>query len=75
MQRFICPVASRQASCTDFEHPENAYVDPVIINYRAPKRYFHGTHRLRAPADTLFEISSLFKTAGITRLANITGLR
>lgn len=38
------------------------------------KRYFNGTHRARAPRETLRLIRPLCATAGITRLADITGL-
>jgi ribosomal protein S12 methylthiotransferase accessory factor len=38
------------------------------------KRFTRGTHRLRAPAEMLADVRALLPLAGITRLANITGL-
>src|ERR1700730_14770572 len=40
----------------------------------SPKRVTRGTHRLRAPAEMLASVRPLLPLAGITRLANITGL-
>lgn len=40
----------------------------------SPKRYLAGTHRTRAPAETLALARSLMPELGITRLANLTGL-
>ncbi len=42
--------------------------------YRADKHYWYGTHRVCTPADTLKRIQPTFPLAGLTRLANITGL-
>ncbi len=42
--------------------------------YRAEKRYWYGTHRVCTPGDTLKRIEPTFPIAGLTRLANITGL-
>lgn len=42
--------------------------------YSAPKQYWRGTQRTVAPQETLERIRPCFKTAGLTRLANITGL-
>ncbi len=39
-----------------------------------PKRYVHGTHRARAPEETLRDYAPLMPRMGITRLANVTGL-
>jgi ribosomal protein S12 methylthiotransferase accessory factor len=41
---------------------------------RAPKRHLDGTHRARAPGDTLAAMRPLMKRLGITRLARLTGL-
>jgi ribosomal protein S12 methylthiotransferase accessory factor len=38
------------------------------------KGYVMGTHRSRAPAETLARVSPLLPALGITRVANITGL-
>jgi ribosomal protein S12 methylthiotransferase accessory factor len=43
-------------------------------SFRAEKLFWHGTQRTRAPQETLDIIRPYFKTAGLTRLANITGL-
>ena len=40
----------------------------------ATKRYFHGTHRICAPEETLARLRPLLPTMGITRIANVTGL-
>lgn len=40
----------------------------------ATKRYFHGTHRICAPEETLARLQPLLPTMGITRIANVTGL-
>jgi len=42
--------------------------------HRGAKRYWLGTQRSIAPEETLERIRPCFPTAGITRLANITGL-
>ena len=41
---------------------------------KAPKQYFHGTHRTCAPADTVARLQPFLSTMGITRVANVTGL-
>ncbi|HET7463664.1 MAG TPA: YcaO-like family protein [Longimicrobium sp.] len=41
---------------------------------RAAKSFTHGTHRCVSPEETLERIRPHFATAGITRLADITGL-
>jgi ribosomal protein S12 methylthiotransferase accessory factor len=38
------------------------------------KQFFHGTHRLRAPAETLARLRPVAPEMGVTRVANITGL-
>ncbi len=38
------------------------------------KRYLRGTHRTEAPAATLARLQPLLNSAGITRVANVTGL-
>jgi ribosomal protein S12 methylthiotransferase accessory factor len=40
----------------------------------ATKRYFHGTHRICAPEETLARLRPLLPAMGITRIANVTGL-
>ena len=40
----------------------------------APTRYWAGTHRLVAPAQTLEAVQRFFPVMGITRVADITGL-
>jgi ribosomal protein S12 methylthiotransferase accessory factor len=40
----------------------------------AIKRYLRGTHRLISPAETLAGVRPLLRRAGITRVANVTGL-
>ena len=50
---------------------------PILFRGRAfssPKRFRAGTHRSRAPEETLKVASAYFDAAGITRLADITGL-
>jgi ribosomal protein S12 methylthiotransferase accessory factor len=42
--------------------------------YRAAKCYWQGTHRTVPPEDTLERIRPYFKSIGLTRIANITGL-
>lgn len=38
------------------------------------KRFAYGTHRLRAPEETLATISPHFRRMGLTRIADVTGL-
>ncbi|MEM7428117.1 MAG: YcaO-like family protein [Pseudomonadota bacterium] len=40
----------------------------------AAKLYFDGTHRSRAPEDTLTRVEPYFPLMGITRIADVTGL-
>jgi ribosomal protein S12 methylthiotransferase accessory factor len=50
---------------------------PVVLRgqeLRAAKRFVGGTHRTVPPAETYERIRPHFKTAGITRLADVTGL-
>ncbi len=42
--------------------------------YASPKRHHAGTHRTRAPAETLALARPLMAQLGITRLADLTGL-
>jgi ribosomal protein S12 methylthiotransferase accessory factor len=42
--------------------------------YAAAKQYVRGTHRVRAPRETVAQYGKLMARLGITRLANITGL-
>lgn len=44
------------------------------IEHRGAKHYWTGTQRSIAPSETLETIRPVMRTAGITRLANITGL-
>ncbi len=39
-----------------------------------PKRYTSGTHRDRAPEETVARVRGLLPALGITRIANVTGL-
>jgi ribosomal protein S12 methylthiotransferase accessory factor len=43
-------------------------------SYQATKRYWHGTHRTASPGETLERVRPYFKSIGLTRIANITGL-
>jgi ribosomal protein S12 methylthiotransferase accessory factor len=50
---------------------------PVVYRgqaHRAPKRYAETTHRACSPEETFERIEPLLATAGITRLADVTGL-
>ena len=42
--------------------------------YQAAKRYWQGTHRAASPKETLERVRPYFKSIGLTRIANITGL-
>ena len=42
--------------------------------HRGPKRFWRGTQRSISPDETLKRIQPFFRTAGLTRIANITGL-
>jgi ribosomal protein S12 methylthiotransferase accessory factor len=44
------------------------------VEHRAAKRFLEGTHRTCSPEETLERIRPLFPMAGITRLADVTGL-
>ncbi|NER31366.1 MAG: YcaO-like family protein [Symploca sp. SIO1C4] len=51
----------------------------TFINFRnqayySAKRYWHGTHRSAAVGETWERVRSYFKSIGLTRIANITGL-
>ena len=52
--------------------------DPPVLfrgqSYSSPKLFRTGTHRTRTPEQTLAVASSFFHQAGMTRLADITGL-
>jgi YcaO-like protein with predicted kinase domain len=50
---------------------------PVMVRgvpMRARKLFYRGTHRCVAPEETMARITPHLRTAGITRLADITGL-
>ena len=50
---------------------------PILVRgqgYAAAKRFWRGTQRSVAPAETLRRIQPLFAGIGLTRLADITGL-
>jgi ribosomal protein S12 methylthiotransferase accessory factor len=47
---------------------------PLLRLSPGPKRFTRGTHRLRQPAAMLASVLPLLPLAGVTRLANITGL-
>jgi YcaO-like protein with predicted kinase domain len=42
--------------------------------HSAVKRFWHGTQRVIAPAETLERVRPHFRRLGLTRLANVTGL-
>ncbi len=42
--------------------------------FKQKKRFFKGTHRACSPEETFNKIKPTFKTIGLTRLANVTGL-
>lgn len=42
--------------------------------YQAAKHYRQGTHRTASPEETLQRVRPYFKSIGLTRIANITGL-
>ncbi|MCA1994935.1 MAG: hypothetical protein LDL41_23230, partial [Coleofasciculus sp. S288] len=42
--------------------------------YQAAKQYWHGMHRTASPQGTLEQVRPYFKSVGLTRIANITGL-
>lgn len=50
---------------------------PVFIRgvpFRSTKSYTHGTHRARTPEETFDVIEPFLKRAGVTRIADVTGL-
>jgi ribosomal protein S12 methylthiotransferase accessory factor len=50
---------------------------PILFrgrSYSSPKRFRGGTHRSRTPEESLAVASTYFGAAGITRLADVTGL-
>ena len=56
------------------ESHESDYIEFRGECFRKTKGYWHGTHRVCSPRETLEKIRPYFKTVGLTRLANITGL-
>lgn len=42
--------------------------------YQTAKQYWHGMHRTASPQETLERVRPYFKSVGLTRIANITGL-
>lgn len=46
----------------------------AVAGGTAVKRYFEGTHRTMAPAETIARLRPQLGTFGITRVANVTGL-
>ena len=56
---------------------ERTHMPPVFVRgqpLRAAKRFLDGTHRCATPEETFQRIQPYLCTAGITRLADITGL-
>ncbi|HEV8327542.1 MAG TPA: YcaO-like family protein [Nitrospiraceae bacterium] len=47
---------------------------PTLLKKRTEKRYWNGTHRAIAPAETVAHLTPHLKRFGITRVANVTGL-
>jgi ribosomal protein S12 methylthiotransferase accessory factor len=43
-------------------------------SYKAAKSYWQGMHRTASPEETLKRVQPYFKSVGLTRIANITGL-
>jgi ribosomal protein S12 methylthiotransferase accessory factor len=43
-------------------------------SYKAAKSYWQGMHRTASPQETLKRVQPYFKSVGLTRIANITGL-
>jgi ribosomal protein S12 methylthiotransferase accessory factor len=44
------------------------------VPFRSPKSYIHGTHRTQAPEETFELIEPFLEVAGVTRIADVTGL-
>jgi ribosomal protein S12 methylthiotransferase accessory factor len=44
------------------------------IDYRTPVAYTHGTHRARDPDETFEIVRPYLRIAGVTRIADVTGL-
>ena len=42
--------------------------------YQSTKHFWYGTHRTASPGETLERVRPYFKSIGLTRIANITGL-
>src|SRR5688572_4211271 len=62
---------------TDTKQTQNEAEEAICyrgVSYRSVKHFWLGTHRSISPAETIEKIRPTFKIAGITRLANITGL-
>ncbi len=53
------------------EHPPLRYEERVL---RSPKEFVYGTHRAMPPEQTLARIRPHLPAAGVTRVADITGL-
>ncbi|HZN15846.1 MAG TPA: YcaO-like family protein [Acidimicrobiales bacterium] len=56
---------------------DTAWPTPIVYRgteLRGAKQFWRGTQRSIAPAETLARIRPHFATAGLTRIANITGL-
>src|SRR6185437_4339032 len=51
--------------------------DPIEFRgsvYRSPKSFNAGTHRTQAPAETFRTVKPFLEQAGVTRIADVTGL-
>lgn len=62
---------------TGHREPHVGEPPPIIVNgkaLRAPKQFVDGTHRCVSPEETWDRIQPKLRRAGITRLADVTGL-
>jgi YcaO-like protein with predicted kinase domain len=54
--------------------PARLGVANALAEAALPKAFWHGTHRIIAPSETLIRFRPLASRMGITRLGNVTGL-
>jgi ribosomal protein S12 methylthiotransferase accessory factor len=62
------------ATYADLSRNESQPVMYCGTAHRSRKGFWHGTHRICPPSETLMRISPHFPRLGLTRLANVTGL-
>jgi ribosomal protein S12 methylthiotransferase accessory factor len=70
-------VSCGRESVPETRVPGEKLAPPLVVRdaaHRADKGFVNGTHRTCSPDETLVRIRPLLRGAGVTRIANVTGL-